>query len=138
MALSRYAGYKLEWIGRIRSKYGPYGSCPASDSALGAVTRPKLPNFALTVAPPTKRARGGRVTAPVTARAGAVFDGSEPFASGTRAHDQKVASYEPLVPIYEVVKTALVACPIKVAVSEFRGEKKEKLESLHRNSAILA
>ena len=65
------------------------------------------------VAPPTKRARGGRVTAPVTARAGAVFDGSEPFASGTRAHDQKVASYEPLVPIYEVVKTALVACPIK-------------------------
>ena len=33
--------------------------------------------------------------------------------------DQKVASYEPLVPIYEVVKTALVACPIKVAVSRF-------------------
>ena len=92
MALSRYAGYKLEWIGRIRSKYGPYGSCPASDSALGAVTRPKSPNFA-PVAPPTKRARGGRVTATVTARAGAVFDGSEPFASGTRAHDQKVASY---------------------------------------------
>ena len=111
MALSRYAGYKLEWIGRIRSKYGPYGSCPASDSALGAVTRPKSPNFA-PLDPPTKRARGGRVTAPVTARAGAVFDGSEPFASGTRAHDQKVASYEPLVPIYEVVKTALVACPI--------------------------
>ena len=136
MALSRYAGYKLEWIGRIRSKYGPYGSCPASDSALGAVTRPKSPNFA-PVAPPTKRARGGRVTATVTARAGAVFDGSEPFASGTRAHDQKVASYEPVGPIYEVVKTALVACPIKVAVSEFRGEKKEKLESLHRNSAIL-
>ena len=65
MALSRYAGYKLEWIGRIRSKYGPYGSCPASDSALGAVTRPKSPNFA-PVAPPTKRARGGRVTATVT------------------------------------------------------------------------
>ena len=118
MALSRYAGYKLEWIGRIRSKYGPYGSCPASDSALGAVTRPKSPNFA-PLDPPTKRARGGRVTAPVTARAGAVFDGSEPFASGTRAHDQKVANYEPLVPIYEVVKTALVACPIKVAVSRF-------------------
>ena len=47
-----------------------------------------------------------------TTRAGAVFDGSEPLASGTRAHDQKVANYEPLVPIYEVVKTALVACPI--------------------------
>ena len=87
---------------------------------------------------PTKRARGGRVTALVTARAGAVFDGSEPFASGTRAHDQKVANYEPVVPIYEVVKTALVACPIKVAVSEFRGEKKGKLGIMHRNSAILA
>ena len=80
------------------------------------------------VAPPTKRARGGRVTAPVTARAGAVFDGSEPFASGTRAHDQKVASYEPVAPIYEVVKTALVACPIKVAVSDFRWEKRGILE----------
>ena len=118
MALSRYAGYKLEWIGRIRSKYGPYSACPASDSALGAVTRPKSPNFA-PVAPPTKRARGGRVTAPVTALAGAVFDGSEPFGSGTRAHGQRVASYEPLIPIYQVVKTALVACPIKVAVSRF-------------------
>ena len=58
MALSRYAGYKLEWIGRIRSKYGPYGSCPASDSALGAVTRPKSPNFALFHPPPKGRAGG--------------------------------------------------------------------------------
>ena len=118
MALSRYTGYKLEWFGRIRSKYCPYGSCPASDSALGAVTRPKSPNFA-PLAPPLKRARRGRVTARETARAGAVFDGSEPFGSGTRAHGQRVASYEPLIPIYQVVKTALVACPIKVAVSRF-------------------
>ena len=55
MALSRYTGYKLEWFGRIRSKYCPYGSCPASDSALGAVTRPKSPNFAPLACAPQRR-----------------------------------------------------------------------------------
>ena len=58
MALSRYSGYKLEWIGPVRSKCGPYGSCPASDSALVAVTRPKSPNFAPLAPPPKGRAGG--------------------------------------------------------------------------------
>ena len=84
------------------------------------VWRPEAP----TVAAAALRRRGGYLwplaVTPVTNSSGSVGFGPitvrmarvppqtvplEPL------HDQKVANYEPLVPIYEVVKTALVACP---------------------------